>query len=166
MSRQPSRRRPPALGPVAALEDRVVPATAFALLPSNSLVSFSTDNPGAVTPPVAVTNLGAGENLVGIDFRPQNGHLYGLATTGTGAVRLYAVSQRTGFATPLSAPVQFDNVVAGVSTPVPVTGTNFGFDFNPVVDRLRVTTNTGFNFRMNPNTGALIDTDVTPAGSS
>ena len=71
------------LGQVVALEDRVVPATAFALLPSNSLISFSTENPGAINPPVAVTNLGAGENLVGIDFRPQNGQLYGLATTGT-----------------------------------------------------------------------------------
>ena len=145
------------LGQVVSLEDRVVPATAFALLPSNSLISFSTENPGAINPPVAVTNLGAGENLVGIDFRPQNGQLYGLATTGTGSVRLYAISQRTGFATPLSAPVQFDNIVATVSTPVPITGTAFGFDFNPVVDRIRVTTDTGFNFRMNPNTGALID---------
>ncbi len=146
-----------------SLEGRDVPATAFSLLPPNSLVAFDTANPAAANAPIAITGLGTGENLVGIDFRPQNGQLYGLATDGAGSVRLYAISQRTGTATPLTAaPVQFSTVAAGVTTPTPITGVNFGFDFNPTVDRIRVVTDDGFNFRLNPNTGALVDNDNDP----
>ena len=39
---------------------------------------------------------------------------------------------------------------------------NYGFDFNPAVDRIRVTTDgaaLGLNFRLNPNTGALAGSD-------
>ena len=39
---------------------------------------------------------------------------------------------------------------------------NYGFDFNPAVDRIRVTTDSaalGLNFRLNPNTGALAGSD-------
>jgi hypothetical protein len=157
MSRHPKRFRKPALGPVAPLEDRTTPATAFALS-NNALISFDTDNPAAALAPIPITLTGAtaGENLVGIDARPQNGMLYGLTSNGAGAVRLYAISPRSGVATPLSADVvQFDDG----TNPVPIVGTNFGVDFNPTVDRLRVTTDGGFNFRMNPNTGALIDGD-------
>ena len=35
-------------------------------------------------------------------------------------------------------------------------GTDFGVDFNPVVDRLRVVSNTGQNLRINVDTGATI----------
>jgi hypothetical protein len=157
MSRHHKLRRKPALGPVALLEDRTVPATAFALS-NNSLIQFDTANPGAALTavPVTLTGVSAGETLVGIDVRPQNGQLYGLTANGTGGVRLYTISARSGVATPLTdAVVQFDDG----TNPVPITGTNFGVDFNPSVDRLRVVTDTGFNFRMNPNTGALVDGD-------
>ena len=155
------RRKPDARLRCETLEDRITPATAFALIPTtNSLISFDTANAALVNPPLAVSGLGTGENLVGIDFRPQNGMLYGLATAPSSQVRLYAISQRTGVATPLTAtPVGFSNLVGGVPAPIPITGVNFGFDFNPSVDRIRVTTDTGFNFRINPNTGALVDSN-------
>ncbi len=45
-----------------------------------------------------------------------------------------------------------------------VTGLNasnrFGFDFNPVADRIRVTQNSGVNFRLNPNDGRVAATDT------
>ena len=37
-------------------------------------------------------------------------------------------------------------------------GTEFGVDFNPQVDRLRVVSNTGQNLRINPDTGAVVPT--------
>ena len=62
------------------------------------------------------------------------------------------IEPRTGIATPLTGfPVQFTDATA---TPVPIIGTDFGFDFDPTADRIRVVTDGGFNFRMAPNTGA------------
>lgn len=123
-------------------------------LSNNSLILLSTDNPDNPNAAIPILGLDVGETLVGIDVRPQNGKLYGLASNGTG-VRLYVISPQTGVATPLTAaPVQFDN---GSGTAVPIQGTNFGFDFNPTVDRIRVVTDAGQNFRMNPNTGTLVD---------
>ncbi|MGL4424230.1 MAG: DUF4394 domain-containing protein, partial [Gemmataceae bacterium] len=87
---------------LVSLEDRAVPAAAF-LLSNNNLIRFDTDFPTVATTATPITGLGAGENLVGIDIRPQNGQLYGLASNGAGAVRLYAISPRTSVATPLSA---------------------------------------------------------------
>jgi hypothetical protein len=119
------------------------------VLSNNSLIAIDSASPGAAGTPVAVTGLAAGDTLVGIDFRPQNGFLYALGfNSGAGTVTLYHVSHRTGLATAVGAPAAFD---------VPVTGTNFGFDFNPAVDRIRVVNDAGQNFRLNPNDGAAVD---------
>jgi len=114
-----------------------------------NLVSFDLTAPGIIAPPVPIVGLTAGETLVGIDFRPANGLLYGLgvnagADTGT----LYVISTRTGVA---------GGSFAGVGDLPPG---NFGFDFNPAVDRIRVTTDTGLNFRLNPNSGAIAGVDT------
>ncbi|HEY9629933.1 MAG TPA: DUF4394 domain-containing protein [Coleofasciculaceae cyanobacterium] len=130
-------------------------------LSNNSLIDFDTTNPDNPREAVAITGLGTGENLVAIDVRPQNGKLYGLSSNGS-AVRLYVISAQTGVATPLTtAPVQFDD---GAGNAVAITGTNFGLDFNPTVDRLRVVTDSGQNFRINPNTGTLVDSNTTTPG--
>src|SRR5688572_17277086 len=85
------------------LEDRSVPAAAFALS-NNALIPFDTATPVADQAPIAVTGLAAGDTLVGIDFRPQNGFLYGLGVNaGADTATLYAVSTRTGVATAVGA---------------------------------------------------------------
>lgn len=123
------------------------------ILSDNNLIAFDVTNPDNPNPPVPISGIAAGEQLVGIDIRPQTSRLYGL-TTSTAGLRLYAISPQSGVATPLTAaPVQFDDG----SSPVPIQGINFGFDFNPTVDRIRVVTDAGENFRLNPNTGALVD---------
>ncbi len=145
---------------VTQLEGRETPAVGFALS-NNALIAFDTSAPALANPAVAITTAGGfinGENFVGIDFRPQNGLLYGLTATPSGggsAVRLYAISTQTGVATPLAAAQTFTSDAQG--TPVLVQGTNFGFDFNPAADRIRVVTDAGVNFRMNPNTGLIVD---------
>ncbi|MFM7427878.1 MAG: DUF4394 domain-containing protein [Elainella sp.] len=124
------------------------------IVKDGNLIQFDVYNPDRPNSPIPITGLGSGETLVGIDVRPQTGKLYGLTSSGSG-VRLYLISPQTGVAVPLtSAPVQFDD---GQGNPVSVQGNSFGFDFNPTVDRIRVVTSGGQNFRLNPNTGQIID---------
>ncbi|HEY0713382.1 MAG TPA: DUF4394 domain-containing protein, partial [Polyangia bacterium] len=111
--------------------------TILALTAANTLVTFDSKVPGAVTAPVDITGLATGETLVGITVRPANGKLYGLGSTS----RLYELNRMTGAAVAIGA---------GPFTPV-LEGTQFGFDFNPTVDRIRVTSNTGQNLRLHPD---------------
>ena len=130
--------------------------SAYALSGSN-LVSFDQTNPTVGTT-IPITGLTLGDTLVGIDFRPQNGFLYSLGVGGgpAGTGTLYAISARTGQATAIGGPIAFVDADGVTPVPLPVSG-NYGFDFNPTVDRIRVTTDTGLNFRINPNNGALVD---------
>ncbi|MCC5650016.1 DUF4394 domain-containing protein [Nostoc sp. XA013] len=130
------------------------------VLSNNTLVSFDTSNPDNVNANIPITGLAIGQNLVGIDFRPQNGKLYGIASDGIGNAQLYAISIQTGLAVAIGTLGQF---VDSASNPVAITGSDFGIDFNPTVDRLRIVTSNGLNFRVNPNTGAA--TGVNPDGS-
>ena len=107
--------------------------TAYAISTDGQrLVSFNTATPGTVTN-VGVT----GASLIGIDFRPANGVLYGFNGDG-----LFTVSTSTGAATQI-----FD--VSNTSGAV-------GFDFNPAADRLRIVDAAGANLRLNPNDGATL----------
>src|SRR4029453_18675372 len=70
---------------------------AYALSGTN-LLALDTSTP-SVTQTIPITGLTAGETLVGIDFRPQNGLLYGLGVNATANnATLYVISTRTGFA--------------------------------------------------------------------
>lgn len=115
------------------------------LTSGNRLLTIDSATPGTVTKTVLVTGLGTGESLLGIDARPSTGALFGLGSTS----RLYAINTGTGVATAIGS--------AGVFT---LNGTSFGFDFNPTVDRIRLTSNTGQNLRVNPNDGTLSGTDT------
>ncbi|MBD2089837.1 DUF4394 domain-containing protein [Microcoleus sp. FACHB-1515] len=114
------------------------------LTSDNSLTLFNSDNLTNVTR-VALTGLQAGESLRGIDFRPNNGQLFGLGSTN----RLYSIDLSSGAATQIGQPFA-----------VPLNGTNFGFDFNPSVDRIRVVSDAGQNLRLNPDTGAVVDSNL------
>ena len=130
-----------------------------ALLTNNSLAAFTAATPGGIEAGVAVTGLNAGDVLVSIDRRPQNGFLYALGyNAAAGTVQLYSLSSTTAVATPIGTTGSF--VAADGVTPAPVgmgASTVFGMDFNPTVDRVRVVNSAGQNFRMNPNNGAFVD---------
>jgi Domain of unknown function (DUF4394) len=111
---------------------------AFGLTSGNALVRFDTANPGMILGRASVRGLQAGETLVGIDFRPANNALYGVGSTG----RLYTVDPASGVA----------QQVGNGPLPVPVQGTAFGVDVNPVPDRLRVVSTQGQNLRINMDT--------------
>lgn len=118
------------------------------LTTDNSLALFNSDNLTNVTR-VAITGLQAGESLRGIDFRPNNGQLFGLGSTN----RLYSIDLSSGAATQVGQPFG-----------VQLNGTSFGVDFNPSVDRIRVVSDAGQNLRLNPDTGAVVDADIATPG--
>ncbi|MCX7290313.1 DUF4394 domain-containing protein, partial [Janthinobacterium sp.] len=120
----------------------------FVLTASNKLLSFDRATPATIRTTATVTGLQAGENLLGIDFRPADGQLYGVGSTG----RIYTLNGVTGAAT-----VKATLAADASDTTAPYTalaGTEFGVDFNPVADRLRIVSNTGQSLRINVDTGA------------
>lgn len=123
-------------------------ATIYLTNTTNSLLRIDSATPGVIAASVGITGLQSGESLAGIDFRPFNGVLYGIGSTN----RLYTLNVTTGAATQIGS--------AGAFT---LSGSSFGMDFNPVPDRIRVTSNTGQNLRLNPNDGSLSATDTTLA---
>ena len=123
-----------------------------------TLLRFDTASPGTMTP-VPITGLGAGETIEGIDRRPATGALYGLGVIDGGAsdtLRVYRIDLATGVATPIGAPIT-----------APTGGTDYGVDFNPFSDRLRVVNDANENMRLNPNNGAIAgdDTNITDLGA-
>lgn len=112
-----------------------------------TLNRFDSATPGALNP-VPVTGLGIGESLLAIDFRPRSGQLYGLGS----ASNLYTINTGTGLAT---------IVGSGLATSI-ITATNYGFDFNPTIDRIRIVSTDNSNSVGNPITGGtqLVATPV------
>jgi len=116
-----------------------------------TLLRFDTTAPGTMTP-VPVTGLLPGEALVGIDRRPATGALYGVGVIDTGAqdeMRLYRIDPVSGAATRITT----------TPPPVPTDGNEYGVDFNPTVDRVRVVNDAHENARFNPNNGSLAGDD-------
>ena len=107
---------------------------------SNKILTFASDSPGNIDSAYPLTGLASGEKIVGLDTRPATGQLYGLGKTG----RIYVIDAASGAT----------RGVAGPISPVPA-GTTFGFNFNPTVDRIRITTDTRQNLRVNPDDGAV-----------
>jgi hypothetical protein len=120
-----------------------------------NLITFDSGNPTIVR---SAVNFGAGiatgQVVVGMDFRPANGQLYALgynAALTTANATVYTVSLTTGSLTTVSA--------TPITLSLGATTDRVGFDFNPTVDRIRVVSTTGFNYRLNPNDGTLAATD-------
>ncbi|WP_294278991.1 DUF4394 domain-containing protein [uncultured Chryseobacterium sp.] len=118
---------------------------AYAVDNSNNLQIFNPNNPMPVSK--SMTGMQSGESIVGIDFRPANGQLYAMGSSS----RMYTVNLGTGTLT----------AVGSSAFSTQLSGTDFGFDFNPTVDRIRVVSNTGQNLRLNPNDGTISAIDLT-----
>lgn len=142
----------PALG-VLGLAQQSNAAVIYGLTENNNIFRINTENTvdlggGVDALPIEsavfVQGLGGAE-LLNIDFRPSTGQLFGLTTDN----RIVTLNPDTG-------------AVTGSQTlSTTLNGNSFGFDFNPVVDRIRIISNTGQNLRVDPNTGtAIIDTPL------
>ena len=117
---------------------------AVAVTASNKLLKFNAGRPGRILATLNITGLQPGETLLGIDYRVAKDQLYALGSSG----RLYTINEDTAVATTVGTPFA-----------VKLEGTQFGFDFNPTVDRIRVVSNTGQNLRLHPDTGAVVDSN-------
>lgn len=150
----------------AYTQEVAVPAPdAHLLLANNQLVALAVDYPSVVTSPVTVGGVAAGETLVAIARRPQTGMLHALGVDGTAnTLSLYAIATATGFATRVG---DGGHALGGVNLP----SSGYTMDVNPQVDRIRVVTTSGLNFRLTPSTGAPVDGDgndnngITPDGA-
>lgn len=111
------------------------------------LVSFDTERPQFPTSLQLLRGLKPGEQVLAIDFRPATGRLYALGSSS----RIYTIDRETAIATAVGTGAAFVPALAG---------TEFGFDFNPTVDRIRVTSNTGQNLRLHPDTGVVAAVDA------
>jgi len=93
------------------------------------MLSFQTDKPEENNWVRRVTGLVGDTKLIGIDFRVQDGKLYGVGDYGG----IYTIGIPSTIATKVSQ--------LGVA----LYGTAFGVDFNPAADRLRVISDNGQN---------------------
>ena len=117
----------------------------FATTDQNQLIRFNSSRPDRLKDVRAITGLPAGVTLSGIDFRPATGDLYGVGSDSV----VYRVVPRTGIA-----------VAEGPAVTPPLTGRFFGVDFNPTVDKIRVTSDAGLNLRLNVDEGTLLANDA------
>lgn len=122
--------------------------TGFGLTDGGYLVRFSTSDPattkqigpiGFVVPLIFPPSEDQDTSLIGIDFRVQDGKLYGVGNRGG----IYTINTRNAQTTFVSA------------LTVPLSGKFFGVDFNPAADALRVVSNNGQNLR-HPFSGATM----------
>ncbi|WP_380876399.1 hypothetical protein ACFB49_08510 [Sphingomonas sp. DBB INV C78] len=102
-----------------------------------NLISFDSADPATTLSVVPISGLTGG--LEAIDVRPLTNQLYGL----TDDLQLVQIDHLTGVATTISP------------GPLALSGNSFGFDFNPTIDRIRVVTDTGHNYVLNPHTGQI-----------
>jgi hypothetical protein len=143
----------------AALMLAPVPAAAqqvFGLVDSSRIVTFNASNPTAITSSSTITGLPAGVVLTGIDVRPADNQLYAVSTAGN----VYQLTASGGTYTATST---------GITSTTP-SGSSFGFDFNPTVDRLRLVSDTNQNLRINTSAptgaGTIVDTPATLNGTA
>jgi Domain of unknown function (DUF4394) len=109
------------------------------------LVCFNERHPDKVTNIGKVSGLAGGDTaLIGIDYRVQNGMLYGVGNAG--GIYLLNVTNATA------------TLVNRLS--VVLSGAAFGVDFNPAADRLRIVSDTGQNLRHNVNPDGVTIADT------
>jgi Domain of unknown function (DUF4394) len=120
--------------------------TVLGLTADQRLVRFKECKPEKLRTIGSVSGLVAPDTaLVGIDFRVQDGKLYGVGNAGG----VYTLATHNAKAVKVS------------QLTVALDGTLFGVDFNPAADRLRVVSDTGQNLRHNVNAGGVTLVDGT-----
>jgi Domain of unknown function (DUF4394) len=129
----------------AAGRDRRSTLNVVGLTRDQRLVCFNERHPDKATNIGTVSGLSGGDTaLIGIDYRVQNGMLYGVGNAG-GIYLLNASSAKATLVNRLT---------------VALSGAAFGVDFNPVADRLRIVSDTGQNLRHNVNPDGVTIADT------
>jgi hypothetical protein len=120
--------------------------TIHAVTLTHELITFNAGTPQVIAAKKPLVGLESGDEVVGIDYRVARGMLYALTRAG----RLYVVDANTGGMRQVGAD-KFS---------VALEGEEFGFDFNPAVDRIRIVSDKQQNMRAHPDTGAVVDSNA------
>jgi len=132
------------VAPAALAEGGSTPdLRAIGLTADQQIVRFGVNSPRDARVVGQVRGLVGDTRLVGIDYRVQDRKLYGVGNLGG----IYTLTS-TGAATKVS------------QLTVALMGTNFGVDFNPAADRLRIISDTGQNLRHDVNPGGTTTPDI------
>jgi hypothetical protein len=139
----------PVVGQAGSSSSTGRPRTFYATDDQGRLLSFSADDPRELDSVRTLTGLPSGVNLRGIDFRPATGDLYGVGSDSV----VYRVNPLTAIA-----------VAEGPAFTPGLRGRFFGWDFNPQVDRIRLTSDANQNQRLHPDDANVVgmDTDLNP----
>ena len=123
---------------------------AVAVTASHQLIKFNAGQPQKILASMPIKGLQPGESILGIDYRVSKDALYALGSSG----RLYTLDEDTGQLT----------AVGAAPFALKLEGSQFGFDFNPTVDRIRVISNTSQNLRLHPDLGVVVDSNPNVEG--
>jgi trimeric autotransporter adhesin len=129
----------------------------YGLEANQTLFAFDSANTSVTTTIGTLSGIPAGHSVIGIDLRPATHELYAVTFNQTALVGyVFSVNKQTAVLT-----------VVGSSFTLPSApkSNQWGIDFNPAVDRIRVVNADGQNFRLSPLTGAIAgtDTNISPA---
>lgn len=117
------------------------------------LVSFDASNPSVYLTDVQLEGLESigASMLMGMDFRPSDGLLYGLASDGFPLrERIVKINPVSGVVTPVHPSTTFASIIDSFT----------GFDFDPTSSAIREVGNARSNRRLNPDSSSLIAADT------
>lgn len=112
---------------------------------NQQLLKVNVSAPDIVLKQIALTGLTSDEVIQGIDYRVAYGVLFAISNKG----QLYTINTSTGNVSTVGSPLPAGTLATA----------QYGFDFNPAADRIRVVNELGQNLRLHPETGALAFTD-------
>jgi Domain of unknown function (DUF4394) len=136
----------PVVGQAGSSDSKGGGRTFYASDDQGQLLSFSEDNPRRLDSLRRISGLPPGVSLKGIDFRPATGDLYGVGSDSV----VYRVNPFTAIA-----------VAEGPAFTPGLRGRFLGWDFNPQVDRIRLTSDVNQNQRLHPDDANVVGTDTT-----
>jgi Domain of unknown function (DUF4394) len=126
---------------------RIKSLKAVGLTADGRLLCFPTTSADKAEEVGKVFNLGSADSaLIGIDFRVQDGKLYGVGNGGG----VYTIDPTTAQAMPVNQ----------LTVPLDPMATSFAVDFNPAADRLRILSDRGQNLRHNVGMGGVTLSDA------
>lgn len=124
--------------------------TVYGLTAGGRILTFDLDDPDDVERSVEIRGLDPDERVIGLDRRPNNDTFY-LVTRDRSSASLYTVNPRNGRTQYVADLVSAPTATSPNRTPVQLSGDEFGFDFNPAADALRIVSDTGQNLRVIPS---------------
>lgn len=115
----------------------------YAIDDENHLYVFGTENPGTIALAVPIRGLPFLRSMVGIDFRPSTGVLYGVGNDG----RVYVIDGDTGEATAVASE-PFTSDIGSFD--------HFGMAFEGNPERIRLISGGGRNWSIDPDDGTAV----------